>query len=29
MDTSKIFGIIGIICFGVLFIKSEGNKKLI
>ena len=27
MDTNKIFGIIGIIFFGILFIKSEGNKK--
>ena len=26
---SKIFGIIGIICFGILFIRSEGNKKII
>lgn len=29
IDTSKIFGIIGIICFGILFIRSEGNKKII
>jgi drug/metabolite transporter (DMT)-like permease len=28
IDTNKIFGIIGIICFGILFIRSEGNKKL-
>ena len=29
IDTNKIFGIIGIICFGILFIRSEGNKKII
>jgi drug/metabolite transporter (DMT)-like permease len=28
IDTGKIFGIIGIIFFGILFIRSEGNKKL-
>ena len=27
IDASKFFGIIGIIIFGILFIKSEGNKK--
>jgi drug/metabolite transporter (DMT)-like permease len=29
IDNSKFFGIIGIICFGILFIRSEGNKKTI
>ena len=29
IDTNKIFGIIGIICFGILFIRSEGNKKVV
>jgi drug/metabolite transporter (DMT)-like permease len=28
IDASKIFGIIGIICFGILFIRSEVNKKI-
>jgi len=29
IDINKFFGIIGIIFFGLLFIKSEGNKKLV
>jgi len=29
IDTNKIFGIFGIICFGILFIRSEGRKKII
>lgn len=28
LDTNKILGIIGIICFGILFIKYEVNKKV-
>ena len=27
IDVNKIYGVIGIIVFGILFIKTEGSKK--
>ena len=28
LDINKIFGVIGIIIFGILFIRTEGKKKI-
>ena len=29
IDVNKIYGVIGIIVFGILFIKTEGSKKIV